>query len=286
MATAKASKAGNFVVDPRGHVILVVGVTPLQQGIQVSSHVLSLASTVFKVMFGPHFQEGQRIKAIPEDKVTIPLPDDDPEAASLACRILHNKIDNTLENPNLKLVAKLAIFGDKYDCVQSLRPSTQRWIQNLQSGISCAGYEDLLALSYQLDDPELFQKLTMNMALEHSGSFLTFLRDYGRDLLPVSLASKCIPASAVAIKVTKGSGTRRKENKAACSRVQCRGECDGSILSLSILRITQLSHCRESQRIVSHWGIPNEIYKQCGHDIPADSELQDEASDQSLRFRL
>lgn len=199
MADAIASEDGTLVVDPLGDVILVVGVTPLQQSIQVSSHVLSLASNVFKAMFGRHFQEGRRIKATPETMVTIPLPDDDPEAAGLACRILHNRIDNTLENPNLELLAKLATFGDKYDCVQSLRPSTQRWFQKLQSGIHRKGYHNLLVLSYRFDDPDLFQKLTMNMVLEHDGPFLRFILNYGQDILPDSLASKCIPAVLVII---------------------------------------------------------------------------------------
>jgi hypothetical protein len=44
-------------LDPSGDVVLVLGETCLR----VSSKVLSVASSVFRVMFGPHFQEGESI---------------------------------------------------------------------------------------------------------------------------------------------------------------------------------------------------------------------------------
>lgn len=184
------------VVDPSGDVIFLVGKDAIK--LRVSSHVLSPASPVFKAMFGPHFQEGQKIKASSETAVTIYLPDDDPTAVALACQILHHRIDNTLENPNLELLAKIATFADKYDCARSLRPSTHRWIQKLQSGTKpAAGYMDLLVVSFLLDDPDLFQKLTSSMVLEYGGSFQQFISEHGQETLPVSLARKCKPALRV-----------------------------------------------------------------------------------------
>ena len=213
MAEDTIPKNLTMVVDPSGDVILVVGDTTLGKNIQVSSHVLSLASTVFKAMFSPHFQEGQRIKASSESAVKISLPDDDPEAAGLACKILHHTIDNTLENPNLGLLAKLATFADKYDCVRSLRPSTQRWIHNLQSGTNPAGYYNLLVLSYLFDDPELFQKLTRNMVLEYGGSFQQFVSEHGQEILPVFVARKSILALRAITKLTKVVAIEEKRAK-------------------------------------------------------------------------
>ena len=197
MAESIVSEDITMVVDPSGDVILVVGSTPHSKNVQVSSHVLSLASTVFKAMFSPHFQEGQRIMASSGTSVTISLPDDDPEAACLACEILHHKTDNTMENPNVELLAKLATFAEKYHCARSLRPSTHCWIQKLQSGTKPAGYKDFLVVSYLFDDPHLFHKLTRDMALDHSGSFLQLLSEHGQEILPATFASKCISALSV-----------------------------------------------------------------------------------------
>lgn len=45
------------IIDSSGDLILKLGKTSLK----VSSKVLSVASPVFRVMFGPHFQEGESL---------------------------------------------------------------------------------------------------------------------------------------------------------------------------------------------------------------------------------
>jgi hypothetical protein len=54
---AKVTKPPATVVDKSGDVILTLG----DASLLVSSKVLSVASPVFRAMFGPHFQEGNML---------------------------------------------------------------------------------------------------------------------------------------------------------------------------------------------------------------------------------
>ena len=69
------------VMDPEGDIILVLG----DVGLQVSSKVLSLASPVFKAMFGPHFAEGQGQASSTKIR-RVKLHDDDVEAMKILCK--------------------------------------------------------------------------------------------------------------------------------------------------------------------------------------------------------
>ena len=71
------------VMDPEGDVILVLG----DVGLQVSSKVLSVASPVFKAMFGPHFAEGQGQASSMKPR-RIKLHDDDVEAMKVLCKYI------------------------------------------------------------------------------------------------------------------------------------------------------------------------------------------------------
>lgn len=53
----KAAPRPMLNIDPSGDVALVLGETSLR----VSSKVLSVASPVFRAMFGPYFQEGESL---------------------------------------------------------------------------------------------------------------------------------------------------------------------------------------------------------------------------------
>jgi len=74
---------------------------------KVSSQVLSVVSPVFQAMLAPHFNEGSRLASA--GKVEIPLPDDDPEAMTLVCEIVHMKgnIPLELNAQRIQAIAKL-----------------------------------------------------------------------------------------------------------------------------------------------------------------------------------
>ena len=182
---ASVSNIDPTVLDSSGDLILLVGEGALR--IQVSSHVLSLASKVFKAMFKPHSQEGNRLKVAQGSSVCISLPEDDPEVTSLACQVLHHQVDHTAEPPSLVLLSKLATFCDKYDCICSIRPSVRLWIQRHQIEAPLSRRENILTLSYMFDDAELFSAVTAELVLKYEGSFIERTSKTGWNTLPATL---------------------------------------------------------------------------------------------------
>ena len=79
-------------MDPEGDVILMLDGCELQ----VSSKILSLASPVFKAMFGPRFAEGQGCASTKESR-RVKLSEDDAEAMSILCEF----IQHTTNSENL-----------------------------------------------------------------------------------------------------------------------------------------------------------------------------------------
>lgn len=197
MAEVMVPEDGMLVVDPYGDVILIVGGTSLNESIQVSSHVLSLASTVFKAMFKHHFPEGHRLEAAKGSPVSIDLPEDDSEVTRLACRVLHHQIDNTAEDPSLVVLSKLATFCDKYDCTHSVRPAAHQWLQRHHLKAPLERIQNLLTLSYMFDVPELFSTVTAELVLNHTGSFIECTFKTGWNTLPASLYCEFVPISII-----------------------------------------------------------------------------------------
>lgn len=109
--------ANTSVIDPEGDIILICGETEFQ----VSSKVLSLASPVFKALFGPNFAEGQ---PSPSKASRIQLHDDDAESMRFMCAVLHHKCASA-NGIGLERLERLAVITDKYDvCMfsRSIRP--------------------------------------------------------------------------------------------------------------------------------------------------------------------
>lgn len=71
------------IMDPEGDVLFVLG----DFEFRVSSKALSLASPVFKAMFGPNFAEGQGL-ALGKGIRRIEMHDDDPEAMNILCKCI------------------------------------------------------------------------------------------------------------------------------------------------------------------------------------------------------
>jgi hypothetical protein len=112
-------------IDPMGAVVLTCDGGQLQ----VSSHVLALASPVFAAMFGPHFKEGNTLAT--SSSVDISLPDDDLTSMIVVCKVLHHKqetVPDDLLTQDATLTAKLTKLCDKYDVKSKLRPMVTFWI--------------------------------------------------------------------------------------------------------------------------------------------------------------
>lgn len=95
------------VIDSEGDVYLICGETEFQ----VSSKVLSLASPVFKALFGPNFAEGQPNLNKPS---RIQIHDDDAESMRFMCAVLHHKCTSA-NGIGLERLERLAVITDEYD---------------------------------------------------------------------------------------------------------------------------------------------------------------------------
>jgi hypothetical protein len=98
------SKDCDFVLD--------VG-NPVARRLKVSSKVLTAASRYFEALLGPHFREGQTL--IQSGTVIVPTPEDDPQAMSDMCNLLHGRSIPELLSQSIlaSRILHLAITLDK-----------------------------------------------------------------------------------------------------------------------------------------------------------------------------
>jgi hypothetical protein len=146
----------------------------------VSSKVLSVASPVFKAMLNGRFLEGielSKAKTSAEPYLAqLPLPEDDAEAMTLLCKLLHFDIDDIPERPNPQSLENLAFACDKYGCISPLRYSGGTWIRNW-----LLHYENtepiiddvcrLFILAYVADLEFEFLEVAWTLLLYHKGPF-------------------------------------------------------------------------------------------------------------------
>ena len=106
--------------------MLLVGEEAKQRRLQVSSFMLRAASKTFNVMFGPDFQEGRELSFTrPKD---VMLPDDDPEAIELICRIVHLHNDELPETLKPDQILSFARLVDKYELHRTVYLAADRWL--------------------------------------------------------------------------------------------------------------------------------------------------------------
>lgn len=158
--------------------------------ILVSSKILTLASRVFAVMLGPNFLEGQRSPSGTLGPVT--LPDDDADAMTLLCQILHFNYAALPKKPQIELFKDLAVLCDKYDCVTPLNFVTEQWLLLWEKTTKKTEMETLLLISYVFDRPERFSEMSMRIVREFAGTLKHLGILEGSDIIPQTVLSKPI----------------------------------------------------------------------------------------------
>lgn len=124
---ATSSKAFKMlVIDPDGDIVLVL--THIE--IQVSSKTLTLASPVFKVLFGPHFAEAKSATTCQRVR-RIRVLGDNSGAMSLLCTVLHHQVPAS-QVVTLETLENLGIVADKYDCLQAVHHLAKCAIHDLK----------------------------------------------------------------------------------------------------------------------------------------------------------
>ena len=174
MATQNTEQPSTSVVEIaiNGNVILLVG--PDKKQLQVCSSVLSNASKYFRNMFGPHFSEGQDLKA--DCLKEISMLDDDSNALEIVCNILHLRNDAVPEILSPIEVFNVAVVADKFDCVVAMKYASAHWLNPREiQDITELGH--LMAAAYVLDNARAFGEITLSIILRHKGRYLSLANE-------------------------------------------------------------------------------------------------------------
>ncbi|KAF2099128.1 hypothetical protein NA57DRAFT_76361 [Rhizodiscina lignyota] len=143
-------------IAPEGDVIFIAGTAERARRLRVSSHILSIASPVFRNMFSTKYSEGQGLSG--DDPKEIPLPEDDPLALELFCAVTHLQGKRVSEySLSPALLRSYAILVDKYDAYWSVFQSLELWFKDARlQWPPGAGRVILLDTAYILNDHRHF----------------------------------------------------------------------------------------------------------------------------------
>lgn len=150
-------------VDPKGDVIL----RTKTKNLRVSSKLLSMASPVFEQMFSKCTSKDKKLEGHQSSLPTISSEDDDPQAISLLCHILHYRRDVIRAVVDLELLVKFVQLSEKYDCILVVRAQGIQWLhyrwKTLLKEREYPDGKDLrrtLLVAHYLNDRELLQAIT------------------------------------------------------------------------------------------------------------------------------
>jgi hypothetical protein len=186
--------SSTVVIDPDGDILLhllqeqltddasdgkTVGKKPESRELIVSSKVLSLASPVFKAMLSSRFKEGIELA---EEKAsskpyTLNLPDDNAEATTILCRILHFNMNDVPEKPTPVCLEDLAFLCDKYRCINAMKYCGSIWLRDWlvvydSKDPSIDDLCRLLIFAYVINLPHEFLGVSWKLFLHHKGPFI------------------------------------------------------------------------------------------------------------------
>ena len=156
MSTNSQSIPNFTVVDLDGDLVITVGETKLK----VSSKILCVVSPVFKTFLLGRFVEGQSTRSSNEIR-QVELHDDDTEALSLMCGLLHHT-PLPANRINIDRLEKLAFVVDKYDCERALY-YWARW--EISALVDIKDFCRLLWPAYAFGEAQFFTSLTKRMVL-------------------------------------------------------------------------------------------------------------------------
>lgn len=137
----------------------------------VSLKILSLASAVFEAILKPYFIEGVEHHLQLGKPSVIPHPEDDTEATTLFCQVIHHCSHDIPRIPSPLCLEHLAVFCNKYICAGAMVSYSTLWLQRHSGSQSLEDLSRLLLFSYVLDLPESFATVSWEMLLQQAGPF-------------------------------------------------------------------------------------------------------------------
>jgi hypothetical protein len=158
---------------PNADIILEVGRPDGKTHLLVASCCLALASPVFNKMLDSQFREGVDNRSTPGRPFLIPLPEDDADALTLLCNVIHHRMDDVARSPSLTCLKSLAIVCDKYDCASVFAAWGELWLRtHIESSTGAKNLNDLLFVAYVLDLPEAFERISWEILKAQAGKFV------------------------------------------------------------------------------------------------------------------
>lgn len=146
-------------VDSEGDVLLRTG----PRHLLVAAKVLVLASPVFRAMLEPgRFREGQS-QPSPGKPLILELHDDNPEAMTLLCHLLH--FTDMATPRDTKLLSALADVCDKYQCTSAASFHVASWMARLDPpGTDISAITDGLWVAYAFNFAAEFTQIAGMLA--------------------------------------------------------------------------------------------------------------------------
>jgi len=174
-------------VDPNGDVLLELSGPQGETHLRVSSKVLSLSSMVFAKMLTSQFKEGLSSSSSSGTLHRTPLPDEDVEAFTLLCNVIHFRKDLVPRKPTVTCLENLAIICDKWDFTSAIAASSELWLQNWIRSTGNRDLSKLLFVAYVLDTPDAFSRISWEILIAQVGLFVNLSGLSEHELMPYSL---------------------------------------------------------------------------------------------------
>ena len=111
---------------------------------KVASTALCIASPVFRAMLSPdRFKEGNTLASCTKngEMYILALPDDDPDALTILCDIIHFNNFKVPRDISTETLARLCILLDKYVCTLAAASWIDYWFSHMPHGLA-AGSSD------------------------------------------------------------------------------------------------------------------------------------------------
>jgi hypothetical protein len=177
-------------IDPNGDVLLVLSGQRGETHLRVSSSVLSLSSAVFAKMLASQFKEGLGSSSSSGAPRRIPLPDEDVEAFTLLCNVIHFRMNLVPRKPTVTCLENLAVICDKWDFTSAIAASSELWLQNWIKSADDPDLTKLLFAAYVLDAPHAFSRISWKILVAQVGPFVNLQGLAEHELVPYSLLGK------------------------------------------------------------------------------------------------
>jgi hypothetical protein len=174
---------------PKGDLLLAVG--PSRRYFMITSSFLCEISPVFSVMFGPSFEEGNRLRSMQNEdsEMVLELPDDDAQAFYNTIRALYGG-DPSAENYETVDIQKVAIVADKYDMSSRFTFATAYWFTKYAWTDDPEETWHLTTAAFWFKDSDAFFSFSKKLVKQEQESHLGYIAGMPDKVLGLRLCCK------------------------------------------------------------------------------------------------